>query len=57
MLGVPTRKPAAFVLLVSSAAWVFRLPSAVFPEMATVGETDGEKLAVGVKIRPVERTR
>ena len=53
MLGVPTRKPAVFVLLVSSAASVFCLSSAVFPEMAGIGETDGEILAVGVKLRLV----
>ena len=53
MLGVPTSKPELFVLLVSSAAWVFCVPSAVFPEMAGVGETDGEILGVGVKIRLV----
>ena len=50
MLGVPTSKPAVFVLLVSSAARTFCLSPAAFPEMAGVGETDGEILAVGVKI-------
>ena len=50
MLGVPTSKPAVFVLFVSSAAWVFCLSFTVFPEMADVGEADGEILAAGVKI-------
>ena len=50
MLGVPTSKPAVFVLFVSSAAWVVCLSFTVFPGMAGVGETDGEILAVGVKI-------
>ena len=50
MLGVPTSKPAVFVLLVSSAAWTFCLSPAAFPEMAGVGEPDGEILVVGVKL-------
>ena len=53
MLGVPTSKPAVLVLLVSSAASVFCLSSTMFPEMAGIGEADGEILAVGVKIRLV----
>lgn len=53
MLGVPSSKRAVFVLLVSTAAWVFCLPAAVFPEMAGVGETDGEILVVGLKTQLV----
>lgn len=50
MLGVPTSKPTVFVLLVSSASC---LPSAVFPQMAGIGETDDEILGVGVEIQLV----
>ena len=53
MLGTPTSKPAVFVLLVSTAALVFCLPSAFFPEMAGVGEMDGEMVVVGLKTQLV----
>jgi len=53
MFGVPTSKPGVIVPLVSSAAWIFCLSSAVFAEMPGVRETDVEIRGVGVEIRPV----
>ena len=53
MLSLPTSKPAVIVSLVSSAAWVFCIISAVFPEVPDVGERGFEVNKVGVEVRPV----